>query len=133
MVLSAMIGGDIKSGVEDLNIAIEHTAKEAWQVEVRNMRELDEMGMQLDEPKHQIRAKLGAIHTAQDILDRAGKRAPTKIQSTNFNATVPPQMMDRLTDVLEELAGGVGRGTSNRFNEKDITPSGEAREESKPF
>jgi hypothetical protein len=103
MIVAGMVGADIADSVKDLNAAIENTAKEAWQTEVRNMRELDELGIAYDEPKHKIRAKLGAITTAQDILDRAGKRAPTKIQNTNFNVSIPPQAMERLTDVLEEL------------------------------
>lgn len=68
--------------VEKLNQAIESAATRAFVVARDNMEDMHEMGEELRDGgdiKNSIRAKLGAVATAQDILDRAGKRAPTRI------------------------------------------------------
>lgn len=110
LVLQGMIVGGTLDGIKDLNEAIEKSSTEAFGVTLKNMRELDELGMTLEEdPKSQIRAKLGAVATAQDILDRAGKRAPVRTFNVNANVPIPPEAVTALTDVLREMSG-VGQG-----------------------
>lgn len=102
-IIEGTIAEDIKPVVATVKQQIASTAEEALGTLVKNMRDLDEMGDALADPKHAIRAKLGASFNARDILDRAGERAPTRVVSTNLNATLPPEVLQRLESVLKEI------------------------------
>lgn len=90
--------------VEKLNEAIETTAARAFVVARDNMEDLHEMGEDLRgaDDRTAVRAKLGAVATAQDILDRAGKRAPTRIIGGVVH-TVDPTALDHLASVVERI------------------------------
>jgi hypothetical protein len=51
-----------------------------------------------------VRAQIGAASTAQDILDRAGKRAPTKVQ-TEITHTIDAEALAHVAEVLQEIHG----------------------------
>lgn len=102
MTLQGMVVDEVEDGVELLNSVIKATANRAFEIERTNMEDLHVMGREAEEPHVAIRAKLGAVATAQDILDRAGNRAPTKIISTNLNANISPADLEHLAEVLKE-------------------------------
>jgi predicted metal-dependent phosphoesterase TrpH len=105
LAIEATIASGIAQGVEDLNVAIETAADEAFGVELVNMRDLHQMGMDICQetaPREKIKAKLGATAIAQDILDRAGKRAPTRVVQTNLSGKIPQEALDRMVAVMEE-------------------------------
>jgi hypothetical protein len=85
---------EIADSAKHLDRSIEHAANRAFIVN----REVME---RLFEQKESVRAQLGAATTAQDILDRAGKRAPTKIQ-TEMMHTIDAEALEKVVDVLRE-------------------------------
>jgi len=85
---------EIGPSAKHLDAAIQNEARRAFHVE----REVMET---LFAQKENVRAQMGAATTAQDILDRAGKRAPTKIQ-TEVTHTIDAEALARVADVLNE-------------------------------
>jgi hypothetical protein len=85
---------EIGPSAKHLDAAIQNEARRAFVVE-RSVME------RLFEQKENVRAQLGAATTAQDILDRAGKRAPTKIQ-TEITHTIDAEALARVAEVLQE-------------------------------
>jgi hypothetical protein len=70
-IQSTMVEELDKTHVKSLNEAIEESAHRAFEIEETVMERLFNR-------EYDVRAQLGAAATAQDILDRAGKRAPTQ-------------------------------------------------------
>lgn len=99
-----------QASIENLNNAIDTAAVRAFEVEQNVMERL------YGQPDDNVRAQLGAAATAQDILDRAGKRAPTKIAQTN-TFTIAPAVVEQLGNVLKEVSNG------SHSTAIDITPS----------
>lgn len=100
----------LEEPINNLNAQIEHVAQEAFSIEVSNMRELDAMADEAslaDRPVARIKAKVSATAIAQDILDRAGKRAPTRVVQTHVGMRISDEQVSRLTRVAEELTGTV--------------------------
>jgi len=127
LAIEATFADDIKHGAKVLDDAITHTANRAFYIEKEVMERLFEQ-------KESVRAQLGAATTAQDILDRAGKRAPTKIQ-TEVTHTIDSEALGRVAQVLQEHKaiditpqnrGGVGwRGSGERADgRQEVYPEG---------
>lgn len=95
MALESTFVQDISEASKHLNVAIENEAVNAFHVEKTVMERL--FGMEAN-----VRAQLGAASTAQDILDRAGKRAPTKVQ-TEVTHTIDAEALAHVATVLEEV------------------------------
>jgi hypothetical protein len=85
---------DLKASAKHLDDAILSEANRAFHVEKNVMERLYEM-------RDSIRAQLGAAATAQDILDRAGKRAPTRVQ-TEVTHTIDAEALSHVAKVLGE-------------------------------
>jgi hypothetical protein len=94
LAIESTFANDIRAGAKTLDDAITHTANRAFVIEKEVMERLFEQ-------KESVRAQLGAATTAQDILDRAGKRAPTRIQ-TEVTHTVDAEALSRVARVLQE-------------------------------
>jgi hypothetical protein len=94
LAIESTFANDIRAGAKTLDDAITHTANRAFVIEKEVMERLFEQ-------KESVRAQLGAATTAQDILDRAGKRAPTKIQ-TEVTHTIDAEALGRVARVLQE-------------------------------
>jgi|SRR5215471_198004 len=85
---------DIRESARKLDVAITNAANRAFHIEKEVMENLFAQ-------KESVRAQLGAATTAQDILDRAGKRAPTRIQ-TEVTHTIDAEALGRVASVLRE-------------------------------
>ena len=96
LALTSTVARDITPAVQDLSAAIEDSAARAFEIEKDVMERLYDTEA---EHKNYIRAMLGAAATAQDILDRAGKRAPTRVDHTH---SVDQDAVNRIADVLRE-------------------------------
>lgn len=110
---STMVDAIDKNHVKDLNKAIEDAAHRAFEVEETVMERLFNR-------EYDVRAQLGAAATAQDILDRAGKRAPTQ-QRVQVDYGIDTHALKAAVDALREhergaidvtpqLTNGGGRG-----------------------
>src|SRR5215467_3909306 len=127
LAIESTFADDIKHGAKILDDAITHTANRAFYIEKEVMERLFEQ-------KESVRAQLGAATTAQDILDRAGKRAPTKIQ-TEVTHTIDSEALGRVAQVLKEHQAiditpnrGAGRGgvsDDRRPNGGEVHPEGD--------
>src|SRR5215471_15566655 len=113
---STMCEGFDKNSVRDLNKAIEDAAHRAFDVETTVMERLFSR-------EYDVRAQLGAAATAQDILDRAGKRAPTQ-QRVQVDYGIDAHALSAAVEALREHeraidvtpgrgGGGVGGPTAN--------------------
>lgn len=103
MLLQGFVADGVEDLVEAVNVKIRATADRAFEVESTMMEDFVDMGEQHDDDPHvKIRAKLGAVATAQDILDRAGNRAPTKTINTNLVGNLPAEALAGLADILKE-------------------------------
>ena len=91
---STMLEGLNKDNVRGLNEAIEETAHRAFDVETTVMERLFSR-------EYDVRAQLGAAATAQDILDRAGKRAPTQ-QRVQVDYGIDPSTLTAAVEALRE-------------------------------
>jgi len=112
LAIESTFANDIRNGAKVLDEAITHTANRAFVIEKEVMERLFEQ-------KESIRAQLGAATTAQDILDRAGKRAPTKIQ-TEVTHTIDADALGRVAQVLREhQAIDV---SPRRYNGEEVDP-----------
>jgi hypothetical protein len=115
---------DISKSAKILDTAIMHEATRAFQIEKQVME-------RLFEKEDSIRAQLGAAATAQDILDRAGKRAPTKILAEVMH-TIDAEALELVADVLAEAkAIDVTKESKNGSAKESAKggPNGMAREE----
>jgi hypothetical protein len=95
IALESTFVDEISESAKHLTAAIENEAVTAFQVERTVMDRLFAM-------ETNVRAQLGAASTAQDILDRAGKRAPTKVQ-TEVTHTIDAEALAHVASVLEEV------------------------------
>jgi hypothetical protein len=91
---STMVDAIDKSSVRDLNKAIEDSAHRAFEVEETVMERLFNR-------EYDVRAQLGAAATAQDILDRAGKRAPAQ-QRIQVDYGIEPHALQAAVAALRE-------------------------------
>jgi predicted amino acid-binding ACT domain protein len=95
LALTATMATDLAEASKNLSESIEREAVNAFHVEKTVMDRLFKM-------EENVRAQLGAASTAQDILDRAGKRAPTKVQ-TEVTHTIDAEALAHVASVLEEV------------------------------
>lgn len=101
---------DLRPVMRDMNKVIAEHTEEAFEVETGVMRRMYNID---EEHRDYVRAQLGAASTAQDILDRAGNRAPTKVVQTNRY-----EIDDKTLNQLDRIMGEV----ENR-HAIDVTPS----------
>ncbi|GEM_PF-3910314 len=85
---------DLRESSKHLDKAIMNSADRAFTVEKEVMERLFEKA-------DDVRAQLGAASTAQDILDRAGKRAPTKVVGEMVH-TIDAEALAHVAGVLQE-------------------------------
>jgi len=105
IALESTFVNEIGPSAKHLTAAIEQEAVRAFQVERDVMERLFAM-------EEDVKAQMGAASTAQDILNRAGKRAPTKIEST-VTHTIDAEALAHVASVLLEVNPPV-----------DVTPNG---------
>lgn len=117
--LAALNGDELGPSIQSLNEAIETEAERAFQVE----REAMERLFALDDPADRrfVHATVASANIAQDILDRAGKRAPTKIAQT-VSYGIDEKTRNVLDRVLRESAGVIDVTPGENGN--DSTTSG---------
>lgn len=119
LLLHATVTDGLKEGVEDLNAAFKHKAARAFELEAMEMEAMHELGEDPDAKiSSRIRAKMGVVFTAKDILDRAGHRAPTKVYNYG-TPELPPEAAEALTEAARELAA-----LHRADRAIDITPQG---------
>jgi len=94
LALESTFVDDLRASAKHLDTAIMSEATRAFHVEKNVMERLYEM-------RDNIRAQIGAAATAQDILDRAGKRAPTRVQ-TEVTHTIDAEALANVAEVLRE-------------------------------
>lgn len=109
LLLNGLIGQGLEDGIRDLNKAFEVASGEAFLIERNVMHELYELGDELvgQDNDAAIKAKLGAVSTAQDILARAGKTAPTRVVQVKGHGEIGGPALDRVADVLDQMGVGV--------------------------
>lgn len=120
----AIFVDDIRPVMKDMNLQIKEHTERAWEVEKDVMERLYDIP---DVHKDYVRAQLGAASTAQDILDRAGNRAPTKILQKNEYA-IAPESLSQLERIMHQAksGGGVGLGvepSNNENHDQDNNPN----------
>lgn len=104
LLLHGVVSDGLEEGILDLNAAIKQKAARAFELEALEMESLHDIGDDSDvQTSVRVRAKLGTVFTARDILDRAGHRAPTKIYNYG-NSEIPPEAAEALTAAARELA-----------------------------
>lgn len=106
--VTAQMCGEIAPVARAISEELEAVAGEAFDTTVSVMRDLNAVGdeaLAVEDLKNGIRAKLGALTSAQDILDRAGKRAPTRTIGAMVHAIAPEQL-----EKLERIVGDVTKG-----------------------
>jgi hypothetical protein len=110
-----------KSSIRNLNEAIENAAHRAFEVEETVMERLFNR-------EYDVRAQLGAATTAQDILDRAGKRAPTQ-QRVQVDYGIDAHALSAAVEALREhervidvTPGGGNNNGQKVDSESDQTP-----------
>ena len=91
---STMVDNIDKEHVQSLNEAIEDQAHRAFEIEVDVMERLYRR-------EYDVRAQLGAASTAQDILDRAGKRAPQQAR-VQVDYGIPAHALAAAVEALRE-------------------------------
>ncbi|SRR6266849_5383242 len=94
IALESTYARGIEESVVDLSNAIEKEATRAFEIERTVMERLYDQ-------RESIRAQLGAAATAQDILDRAGKRAPTRTVA-DIRHSIDPEALRHVASVLRE-------------------------------
>lgn len=102
MKMEAIHGEELAPSVEKLGDAIAAEAVRAFEVERAAMERL--FGLDDTADKRFVHAQVASATIAQDILDRAGNRAPTKIQQ-KIEHTIPQTMVDQLGRVIGEAFG----------------------------
>lgn len=118
LLLTGVAGDSLSLGVENLNSAIEQAAVNAFEVEYKNMLDLDQIGDGLNETGDVIKAKVAASNIAQDILDRAGKRAPTRVDTRTVSMQIPERAVEQMVKVMSEMQGGEGTLASTNHQEE---------------
>lgn len=105
LVLESMIGRITQGSLLDLDAAIQESAHMAFEVEKNAMVDLVSIGDRNIESDDSvaIKAITAAAATAQDILDRAGKRAPTVVKTQRATGQIPQSVLDNLGLVLDEM------------------------------
>lgn len=106
-IVTGMMVQEAAPVAASLNNVIQATKGRAFEVEREVMENLFRLTPDGEEVtiRDYIRAQIGAATTAQDILDRAGERAPA--QTVNLHAhAVAPQTIDSLTKALSEVMNG---------------------------
>ena len=109
--LSAQFATDAAPVIRNINAEIEAVAADAFDRLRRNMEIFDEVGdsrLAEGDYKNGLRAKLGCVATTQDILDRAGKRAPTKTLGAVMHV-VAPEQLEKLERIIGDATSGEGR------------------------
>jgi hypothetical protein len=106
---------DLKESAKHLDNAIMNEANRAFIVEKEVME-------RLFAKEDDVRAQLGAATTAQDILDRAGKRAPTKVIGEVLHS-VDAEALSHVADVLQEalthkIIDVTGNGNGNKEGDR---------------
>lgn len=96
VALHATVASELAPSYKDLSVAIDNAADRAFEIENSVMEKLYSTP---EDSKQYVRALIGSAATAQDILDRAGKRAPTKVTHT---FEVDKDSIDRIADVMRE-------------------------------
>ena len=103
LLLTGTVADELKPAVSDLSAAIKDGAQRAWELEKLEMEALHDLGEDPDlKPANRIRAKLGVVFTARDILDRAGEKAPSKVEA-KVTYDVPPATVDALGRIFGDL------------------------------
>ena len=115
-VITAEAAEDVRPVIRDLTKEIEEKSKRAFEIECQIMEDM----FQFDsaDERSVVRARALASANAKDILDRAGKRAPTKVLERREVAIAP--------DTLDALGRIIGDVSSTKAI--DITPSLEGEE-----
>lgn len=103
LLLHGTVSEGLEDGISDLNTAFKEKAKRAFTLEAQAMEDLHTLGNEAEKDSTRVRAKLGVVFTAKDILDRAGHRAPTKVYNYG-NSEIPPEAAEALTQAARELA-----------------------------
>lgn len=96
--LQAQFVDDIRPAMTELSTRIEEHCERAFVVETTVMNRLFDVN---EDHKEYVKAQLGAAATAQDILDRAGKRAATRTQNLNMHV-VAPATIEALGRILKD-------------------------------
>lgn len=99
-LMTGMIADDVAPVAQSLSQEIEATGRRAFAIERSVMERLYAI-------EDSIKAQLGAAATAQDILDRAGQRAPAKSVQVNLHA-VAPESIEHLGRAISEAMGRGG-------------------------
>jgi hypothetical protein len=120
IALESTFINDISKSAKILDNAIMAEASRAFVIEKSVMERLYERS-------DCVRSQLGAAATAQDILDRAGKRAPTKIQAEIVH-TIDAEALGLVAEVLAEAKAIDVTEESNNGQAKE-GPNGVAGEE----
>lgn len=105
IVLESIIGRVTQGSLLDLDASIQSAAHTAFEVEKQAMVDLVSIGdrnIEVDDTVA-IKAITAASATAQDILDRAGKRAPTVVKTQRATGQIPQAVLDNLGIVLDEM------------------------------
>lgn len=113
--MNALMGEEIGPAVKGLSEAMDDAAERAFKVECEAMERL--FALDDIEDKKFVHAQASAANIAQDILDRAGKRAPTKVHQ-KVEYSVAPATVEHLARIINEAGGGEDGGS----NTIDITP-----------
>jgi hypothetical protein len=117
MKMTAIVGEELGPALKNLGEAMDDAAERAFEVECEAMERL--FALDDAEDKKFVHAQASAANIAQDILDRTGKRAPTKIQQ-RVEYSIAPQTVEHLTRIMSE-AGTID--VTPHVNGKGGTPS----------
>lgn len=103
LMLHGVVSDGLEEGVEDLNKAFKAKASDAFAREHAAMERMDEIAKDNEcKPSTRIRANMGVVFTAKDILDRAGYRAAQKVYTYGENS-VTPEAAASLADAAREI------------------------------
>jgi hypothetical protein len=95
MQMEATFVDDLRPIAHRVNKSIEDHSERAAQIVFEIMEEMHK--------REEIRAQQLSLTSAQDILDRAGHKPTTKVESTNIHAhAVSDHVLDRMMEVLSE-------------------------------
>ena len=112
--LSSQFAADAAPVIRNINAEIEAVAADAFDRLRRNVEIFDEVGdnrLAEGDYKNGLRAKLGCVATTQDILDRAGKRAPTKSIGAVMHV-VAPEQLEKLERIIGDATSAAAPGTT---------------------
>lgn len=121
----AIFVDDIRPVMRDMNLQIKEHTERAWEVEKDVMERLYDLS---EDHRDYVRAQLGAAATAQDILDRAGNRAPTKILQKN-EYSIDQDSLDKLERIMGDVNGRPAPQAPSKNNPTSNLPVVVSREE----